>query len=64
MELSFIWLQECPALELLDAMEEQQNGDPDEQMLSWFYERYDYQHAGSRKMAGEGRREKEKGRGE
>jgi hypothetical protein len=61
MELSSIWLQECPALELLEAMELQQNGDPDEQMLSWFYDRHNYQHFGTWKMAR--RKGKERGRG-
>jgi hypothetical protein len=36
-ELLPIWLQECPALELPEAMEVQQNGLPDWQTLAWAY---------------------------
>jgi len=44
-------------------MEVQQNGEPDWQMLSWFYDRHDYQHVGTWEMAGGRGKEKEKGRG-
>lgn len=31
----------------------QQNGEPDWQMLSWFYDRHDYQHGRTWKVVGE-----------
>jgi hypothetical protein len=53
MELLSIELQECPVSELpelLEAIEVQQNGEPDWQMLSWLCDRHDYQHVGTWKM--------------